>query len=304
MLPMHVLAVDVAKKDLVVFDGLHVETIPNTPASIQKLLKSHPGHRVVAEPTSSYHLDLIYAAHEQGHLVHLVNPKEMRNYKDSRSFRAKTDPLDARYLYEFATRHEGELRVWEPAQPHVRALRDLLGKRQIAVKSLMQLRQSCSETFGFEHAEAALSRMIQGLDQSLADLAEKDENYRRMQTIPGVGPVSAIALTYIFAAHSFHSVDALVAFLGLDLRVCDSGKHRGRRRLSKRGDPLLRQILSCAGWSLLRTKLAKDKALLLKVQNRHHAERMVIGARKVLKTAFALNERKIDFDLEKWHWAT
>jgi transposase len=228
----------------------------------------------------------------------------MRNYKDSRSFRAKTDVLDAQYIHEFAIRHVDDLRPWSPPSAEVRAVRELLGRRHAASKALMQLRQTCSEVHGFEAVQKALLEMVKGLEESLAKFAGLDENYWRMQTIPGVGPLAAAALTYLFAVHSFESSDALVAFLGLDLRVNDSGLHRGRRRLSKRGDPLLRRLVTCAGWSLLRTKLAKDKALSLKAQKRHHPERMVIAGRKILRAAYALNATKNTFDSEKWTWQT
>jgi transposase len=300
---MRLLAFDVAKRELVVFDGTLIRKIENSAQSIRRFLKDYPGFVVAAEPTSHYHFELVFAAHELGCTVHLVNPKELRNYKNSRSFRAKTDPLDARFLHEFVTRHEGELRAWTPAAPHIRELRDLLGKRQLAVKALMQLTQACSQVPAFSEAKAALKKLIDTLTESMIDLANKDENFQRMQTIPGVGPISSLVLTYLFGAYRFESVDSLVAFLGLDLMVNDSGTHQGRRSLSKRGDPLLRHLLTCAGWSLLRTKLAKDKSAKLKEQNRAHAERMVIATRKILKVAYALNSKKNDFEIEKWRWA-
>lgn len=39
----------------------------------------------------------------------------------------------------------------------------------------------------------------------------------------------------------FANSDALVAYSGLDPRAHDSGRSRGRRRLSKRGEPALRR---------------------------------------------------------------
>jgi transposase len=37
--------------------------------------------------------------------------------------------------------------------------------------------------------------------------------------------------------------DACIAFLGLDVRVRDSGAWRGRRKLTKKGNPELRCLL-------------------------------------------------------------
>ena len=45
---------------------------------------------------------------------------------------------------------------------------------------------------------------------------------------------------------AFSNSDAFIAFLGLDVRVRESGKFRGRRKLTKRGESELRRLLYCA----------------------------------------------------------
>lgn len=41
----------------------------------------------------------------------------------------------------------------------------------------------------------------------------------------------------------FRNDDAFIAFMGMDVRVRDTGLYRGRRKLSKKGDPQLRRLL-------------------------------------------------------------
>jgi transposase len=43
-----------------------------------------------------------------------------------------------------------------------------------------------------------------------------------------------LALVATFHRHNFRNADAFVAFMGLDVRVRDSGKFRGRRRITNR----------------------------------------------------------------------
>ncbi|MGM0988819.1 MAG: transposase, partial [Pseudomonadota bacterium] len=62
----------------------------------------------------------------------------------------------------------------------------------------------------------------------------------RCQAIEGVGELTATALVMAFLRGDFRRSDAYAAFLGLDVRVRDSGKQRGRRKLTKKGDPEIR----------------------------------------------------------------
>ena len=61
------------------------------------------------------------------------------------------------------------------------------------------------------------------------------------------------AFTELFSRVSFSRSDAVIAYLGLDPRPCDSGPRRGRRRLSKRGPAELRRLLYNAARSAAQT---------------------------------------------------
>jgi transposase len=63
-------------------------------------------------------------------------------------------------------------------------------------------------------------------------------------SIPGIGELSAAKIiTLIGDVARFPNASALVAFAGLDPRVRQSGDMRAPRRISKRGNPLLRATL-------------------------------------------------------------
>jgi len=69
---------------------------------------------------------------------------------------------------------------------------------------------------------------------------ERKQNFTRLCTITGVGPVVGTALVNSLERVPLKSADALVAFTGLDPRPDDSGRHRGKQRLWKRGPGELR----------------------------------------------------------------
>jgi transposase len=303
---MKILAVDVSKDTLMPYDGAKGENVANTPSAISALLGAHPGYAVVCEATSTYHFELVNQAFCKGHRVYVVNPKEARNYKDSLSFRAKTDPLDARYLYEYVLRNEDLLRAFKPLSSEMRDLRAMLGERSMAVETRTALAMSFGKKKSVEQEKVleALKALIDSLDKKLKALASKFESYEIFLGLPGVGPVIACVLVFIFESRDFESPEEVVAFLGLDIQVKQSGQYKGQGKLSKRGDPLLRYMMCIAGRCLLFTNLAKDKKAQLVAQNRHLPERMVIGARKLVRTAWTLHHRKEHFDQKKWKWVS
>ena len=75
-----------------------------------------------------------------------------------------------------------------------------------------------------------------------------------LQTINGVGPIVSISLSNLLQRVQFKTSDALVAFVGYDTRVQDSGQKVGRRRLSKRGPAEMRRLLFIAAMAATKTK--------------------------------------------------
>jgi transposase len=79
------------------------------------------------------------------------------------------------------------------------------------------------------------------------ELTDKDpkrkEHVRHMLTLDGVGKVVAPSLVNALERLPLKSADAFVAFTGLDPRPNESGRYRGKRRLSKRGPSELRRLL-------------------------------------------------------------
>lgn len=89
-----------------------------------------------------------------------------------------------------------------------------------------------------------LTGRIEQLERSIVSYRAHDEQCRRIEAIPGVGPLSSTAvLASVGDARAFRSGREFAAFLGLVPRQSGTG---GRIRLlgiSKRGDPYLRTLL-------------------------------------------------------------
>jgi transposase len=100
----------------------------------------------------------------------------------------------------------------------------------------------------------------------------------------------------LFTRVPFTSADAVVAFAGLDPRANDSGHKRGRRSLSKRGPAELRRLLYNAAMSAARTKVWKPAYEHERNKSLPSTAALVILARRLLRIAFALFKKKVNFD--------
>jgi transposase len=97
-----------------------------------------------------------------------------------------------------------------------------------------------------------LDERISDYDRELKRLAAADEQTRRVQTIPGVGPITASAIVAsVGSAREFRNGRQFAAWLGLTPRQSSSGGKTRLGHISKRGDAYLRMLLVLGARSVL-----------------------------------------------------
>ena len=74
----------------------------------------------------------------------------------------------------------------------------------------------------------------------------------------------------------------------MDVRVRDSGKHKGRRKLTKKGDPELRRLLYNAAMAARKTQAWKGLYETYVAQGLKPTQALIKLARKLARIAFAL----------------
>ena len=301
--------VDVAKRFLIVFIEGAISQVDNDNKAIRRLLKSLPeGSRVILEPTGRYHLLLANAAFEMGIAVFLVNPKEFRNYKDSLNFRAKTDAIDAEMLARYGEKEHDLLVRYAPRSAKVSQVNDLLRLRACMVESRRRMAQSFGEISKqltadlacVNQALDAMTRAISELEERIHGLLADEPLYHKLQKIIGVGKLISAAMCSVLLERSFGTSDAFVAFLGLDIQVYQSGQKRGKGRLTKRGDPLFRQLLYVAAGAAIRNKHIRTiyDAYLLK--GKHTTQALVIMARRIARTIWSVATKPNNFCINRF----
>jgi transposase len=298
------LGIDVAKDQLVARNWADPDTtitVQNHPRAIRAWLCSFHGPlRIALEPTSTYHLACVDEAFKLGIEVYLVGSRQLAHYREAVGMRHKTDPDDAYLLARYLAHEAKQLRRYQPRSRQEQQLWALLKRRG----TLVQIRQQ------FEQSLKALKVSAKSLYRELASLIERIErrlkelvralgwwtDYQRCCSIPGIGSINALALTAAYHRGEFTNADAFIAYLGLDVRVRDSGTFKGKRKLTKRGEAELRRLNYCAAKpsrchprfeAYYQSQLAKGLSKT--------AANVILG-RKLARIAFALMRNQQLFD--------
>lgn len=293
--------VDVSKDTLdISCDGKAVR-IDNTAAAIRKFVKALPASSKIAmESTNIYHRILANTCHKAGLQVYLINPRVTHHYREALGMRGHNDKMDAKSVASYLECHHNRLRIYEPLpQKHERILslmrrrRKLVGIKTQVVESLgsiKELKRALNSLVG--RIDALISRLDEMVEEQIGD----NQDRANIRSIKGVGPVVSAKLFVDLDAREFVSADAFVAFYGLDCAVNDSGKKRGVRKLTKRGDRLGRTLLYNAAMAAVKTKVWKPVYQKYVDAGWSKIQALIIIARKIARIAWSIYTYKTVFD--------
>jgi len=276
----------------------------NAAPGIRKWLATLPPRcRIGMEATGNYFRLLASLAQQAGHTVFVINPRLIHQYAKATNSRGKTDAMDAEVIARYVKKEGDELREYVPRTEAQEQLHQLLRKRQTLIRVRMQLEQSfeVKKRKGSELEELlnCFAAKLASLEEQIRKLVVEGEQaalYQRLQTIPGIGATVAAHLTYHLTRWPLANSNAWIACSGLDPRPNESGSRTGRRRLSKRGDPSLRQILYMAAMGLTRCK--RGRPLYDELIKRGHPSTGAFNilARKLARIAWGVFKSGRDFD--------
>lgn len=239
---------------------------------------------------SAHHWARVFQA--QGHAVRLLPARDVRPYVRGN----KTDRADAAGLLEADRCGQiATVAIKTPEQQGVQAqhrVRERLKAQRTALMNLLRgvLREFCiaiplgaakvrpavrdaledadnampmplRETLsGLLDQIDALEAMMAQIELRLIAFAHRDADSRRHQQAPGVGVLTATAISAsVGDLHRFTSARYFAAWLGLTPREHSSGRSRKLGSITKRGDSYLRTLLIHGARSVLQAALTRHK---------------------------------------------
>lgn len=264
---------------------------------------------VAFEPTGGYERVLREALRRAGLRFHRVHPNEVAAFRLRRGRKAKTDPIDAALLAEFAAL-ELARRGLAPLVDGNDRLRELVARRRQLVDALQAER--CRAGHAREPVvQASLERVIDALRTALDTLeaaiereiaadAELARTAALLRTLVGIGPVTTH--TFLGELPELGQLDGkeIAALVGLAPQTRQSGKREGRA-VTGHGRPGVRRVLFNAARAAIRfnPRMRDFYTRLIEVNRRPGKVALTAVMRKLLVTANAIVRSG-----EPWHGAT
>lgn len=143
---------------------------------------------------------------------------------------------------------------------------------------------------------ASIWQRIDPLEVRLVSLHRTNETSRRLASIPGVGPITAMAIANtVTDASAFRSGREFAAWLGLTPKSHSSGGKERLGRITKRGDRYIRHLLYVGAGNVIRfakARAATGEAWIRGLQDRRPPKVVIIAlANKMARIAWALIKR-------------
>lgn len=209
------------------------------------------------EATGIYYECLAYYLFEKKLTVHVLLPNKAKKFAESLNIKSKTDKIDSKILGQMGA--ERVLEKWELSSKIYRRLRTLTRERQqiVEVRTMVK-NQLHAEKHSGDPIKTTLTRMknhikylsnkIEVIEKEITNLVSKDdfisEKVKKITTTPGLSfitVVTVIAETQGFS--NISSIKQLISYAGYDVRIRESGKWKGKSRISKKGNSHIRRAL-------------------------------------------------------------
>lgn len=259
--------IDVGKRELTVAVHPSGETwTTDTSARALRALARRLAHStprvIVLEATGGYEVPVLGALAERELPVSLVMPGRVRAFAQATGQLAKTDRLDARLLAQYAA----QLRPAPTPVPDAtqRALMLLVARRRQVGDMLVAEHQRLEQQSFFPESpvrdgiaatiaflEQQRTTLDAELHQHLSATPRWTEPVALLQSVPGVGRVTAATLLAFLPELGTLSRQQIAALVGVAPMAAESGGWHGRRRI-RGGRAVVRRVLYMAAVSAAR----------------------------------------------------
>lgn len=311
---MNFIGIDVGKQELVVYDGKRERTFPNTPelSELEAFLQNYREEVTLAfEPTSTYSRFLENFCSRKGIPSLRPNPRILPHIREVKEKRSKNDQSDSQLLFLYGKeKGKGKLLKEDPLSSNIMAYLSFYLLIQKARVSFHNLREALSyDPLVPEEVKESLKQMeqfLKGKEEEQIDLAEEvilsreetREPFELLCTIKGVGRILALVLLALFRKYPDASRKEITALVGLDTVERESGKTvRGKPRISKRGNSLVRALLYEGTLSAVRHN-PQVKEIYQRLREKGKPEKVARSAasHKLLLIAHAIYRKRVPYD--------
>jgi len=210
---------------------------------------------VVVEASGGYEARIVSELVERGQAVALVNPTRVRAFARAAGVLAKTDKIDARTIAYFgatmapraqARRSQAQLALNESVTRRRQLVLMITAERNRLQTASPEMRESIARHLDWLQQE--INVLEEQINQAIAANSEWAETAKRLQSVPGVGTITASTLVADLPELGQLNRQKIAALVGVAPFNNDSGKRRGKRRIFG-GRTSVRSVLYMAALS-------------------------------------------------------
>jgi transposase len=233
---------------------------PNTAAGharvVARLRELAPA-RIVLEASGGYEWGVLASLADAELPVVRLNPRQVRDFAKAQGILAKTDRIDAHVLAHFGQVLPPPLRPIPDGA--ARELKALVDRRAVLVATRAEEQQRRAQQTGVVRASidahlAWLTSAITALDTQIGQAVASEPAWQAtaalVQSVPGVGFVTAVTLVVGLPELGTLGHGQVAALVGVAPRNQDSGRRQGRRR-TWGGRAAIRRVLYMAAVSAI-----------------------------------------------------
>ena len=313
----NVIGIDVSKKKLDVcalFDGKTRKKIVDNSVSGFKSLRNWISQNNIKNPyicmesTGCYSEGVAEFFHKLGFKVSVVNPLQIKAFRNSKLIRQKTDSVDAKVIAEFCLQNDPS--PWNPRSPEKKELHNI-NVRISALKTEVNRASNALENKNLSkvilksiHDEIKfLKNQIALLEDEAQKIINSNQNLKeqfdRITKIKGVGEKLALAIIADMPdVSNFQKSGQFSAFAGVSPSHFQSGSSvRGKSHISRLGSKSIRKILYMSAL-VVKNHNPHFQKFVQKLQKKGKAPKVIIVAimRKLMCILFGMLKNSSNFD--------
>ena len=263
------------------------------------------------EATGIYHEECAYYLHDKSYAVSVILPNYAKKFLQASGLKSKNDKIDAKGLAQMFA--ERSFRLWQPLGKFYYQLRGLTRQQEslqeIKTGIKNQLESANRGAFKNKDVIKQLNETIKFLEKQVVEIEKKilallksnneiKKQVENVLTIKGVGIMTlAILLAETNGFLLFTNTRQLVSFSGYDIVENQSGRHRGKTKISKKGNGHIRRALFFPAFTAVSNKCKPLLDLYNRIFENHKIKMKsyVAVQKKLLVLVYTLWKKNVAF---------
>ncbi len=257
----------------------------------------------VMEATGVYYENLAYFLIKNKFSLSVVLANKVKNFSKTLENKSKTDDIDAAIQTQFGL--EKTLKAWDPPSEVFKELKELTREYSSIKNSITRIKnQLHAKNYSYKANKETVKRLnqhkkflqqqLKQVNKQIKDLVKSDnelfERINTVATIKGVGVMTVIKIvaeTDGFAL--INNKNQIASYAGYDIVQDQSGTHKGKTRISKKGNAEIRSALYMPALSAVKHNVkAKQLYIRLCKTKANKKIALIAVARKLLLLIYCL----------------